>query len=337
MKKPVSVVIPTYNAHKYIKKVIEALFDQDYPGTIELIVVNDGSTDDSLEIVENLQKKWGFKVINQPHQGAVAATNNGLMTARHDIICSVDSDVVLHRDWLGKIAEEFDDPAVGAVQGYYKTPKGISFLARMMGYDIEARYDSIKSKDVTQVCTGNTAYSRSALEKVGFFDPSFTYGYDNDMSYRLKKSGFRVVFRKDALCDHYWKTDIRGYILQQYRSAYGRMHLIKKHKGRITGDSVSGLRMILQVPLTFLFPLSLLAGFGLKFFSMDSEGRYFLLLASSVIGILLIDRLSFAIGIFRKQKDSTAFLLPFVHLLRNVVWCGAFLKWGLTSISHHSS
>jgi GT2 family glycosyltransferase len=145
-----------------------------------------------------------------------------------------------------------------------------------MGYDVEARYDSIGSKYVTQVCTGDTAYRRSALDKVGLFDPTFKYGYDNDMSYRLQEAGYKLVFRKDALCDHYWREDLKGYLRQQYNSAYGRMQLVRKHTERITGDSVSGLRMILQVPMTLLFLLFLVSGAGLTLSFAPYGGKYLL-------------------------------------------------------------
>jgi biofilm PGA synthesis N-glycosyltransferase PgaC len=150
MNPPVSIVIPMYNAERHIKKVLWAVFDQDYSGPIEVIVVNDGSTDRSLEVVEEIRQERDFKIMDQQNQGAVTATNNGFRAASHDIIFSINSDDVLTRDWLKKIIEEFRDPGVAAVQGYYKTPKGVSFCARMMGYDVEARDDSIGSRYVTQ-------------------------------------------------------------------------------------------------------------------------------------------------------------------------------------------
>lgn len=323
---PVSIVIPMYNAEKYIAQVLDAIFQQEYPGEREVIVVNDGSHDRSLEIVqEYARQRTGITVIDQANLGAVTATNNGFKAARYNTICSVDSDVVLHPDWLDKIMAEFADPRVGAVQGYYKTPEGISFWARMMGYDVEKRYDDIKEKHVSQVCTGNTAYRKTALEQVGLFDPAFIYGYDNDMSYRLQKAGYTLVFRKDALCDHYWKADLSSYIKQQYRSAYGRMQLVQRHRDRAGGDSVSGLRMILQVPLT---ALSIgLAGVGVLLNLVGLPSMVLLLSAVFVLAGLMVDRLFFAYSIIRKQRDASALFLPFVHMLRNGVWCFALLRW----------
>jgi cellulose synthase/poly-beta-1,6-N-acetylglucosamine synthase-like glycosyltransferase len=325
IKNPVSIVIPMFNAERHIVGVLEALLSQDYEGDKEVIIVNDGSTDRSRDLLRKFEMERKIRVLDQPNQGAVAATNVGFMAASYDIICSVDSDVVLHNDWLRKIMEEFDDPVVGAVQGYYKTPQSISFWARMMGYDVEKRYDDIPGKQVTQVCTGNTAYRRAALDKIGLFDPAFVYGYDNDMSYRLQKAGYKLIFRRDALCDHYWKGDLTSYIKQQYWSAYGRMQLINKHKDKLTGDSVSGLRMILQVPLLLL--VIGLAGTGALLSIFGTSGKLPFISAAAVLALLVIDRVSFAISIMRKQRDPSALLLPFVHLLRNGVWCFAMARW----------
>jgi len=325
IKNPVSIVIPMFNAERHIIRVLEALLAQDYEGEKEVIVVNDGSTDRSRDLLRQFESKNRIRVLDQPNQGAVAATNAGFKASRYDIICSVDSDVVLHNDTLRKIMEEFYDPVVGAVQGYYKTPQSSSFWARMMGYDVEKRYDDIPGKQVTQVCTGDTAYRRSALDKTGLFDPAFVYGYDNDMSYRLQKAGYKLIFRRDALCDHYWKGDLSSYVKQQYRSAYGRMQLINKHKDKIAGDSVSGLRMILQVPLLLL--VIGLAGAGALLSVFGMSGKLPFVFAAAVLALMVLDRLSFAISIMRKQRDPRVLLLPFVHVLRNGVWCLAMARW----------
>ncbi len=332
-KPPVSIVIPAYNAREHLSRVLDGIIEQDYDGLIDVVVVNDGSSDDTLQMAENyrdskrLPDNRSLRVIDQQNQGAAAATNTGIEASNHAIVCSVDSDVVLHRDWLGKIIEEMQDESVAAAQGYYKTPSGVSFWARMMGYDVEARYDAIDTRYVTQVCTGDTAYRRSALEKTGLFDTSFKYGYDNNMSYRLLAAGYRLVFRKDAVCDHYWKADLMSYIRQQYRSGIGRLQLVVRHSEHVTGDSVSGMRMMMQVPLTSLFFISLF--FSFVIYGFNPQGLYLLLVSAVSLGALLLDRTAFAVGVYRKQRDPSVALMPLVHLLRNVVWCWALLRWAL--------
>lgn len=323
---PVTIVIPMYNGAGYIQRVLEGVLSQRYEGRMEVIVVDDGSTDNSSDLVRPYVNKGTIRLLEQSNQGAARATNNGIEAASNSIICLVDSDVLLHQNWLAKIMEEFKDPTVAAVQGYYKTPKSISIWGRVMGYDIEKRYDDIQGKYVTQVCTGNTAYRKKALQEAGLFDPNFTYGYDNDMSYRLVQAGYRLVFRKDALCDHYWKETLASYLKQQYHSAYGRMQLVSRYPDKKGGDSVSGLRMILQVPATMATLVLIVSGAVFSWAGITGA----ILSAGLLIGLLvMVDRLLFSISVFRKQHDLTAFLIPPVHLIRNIVWCWALANWSL--------
>jgi cellulose synthase/poly-beta-1,6-N-acetylglucosamine synthase-like glycosyltransferase len=318
-----SFIIPVYNSQKTIEKCINSILQQEFSGDIEVIIINDGSSDASMDIVSKLKNKC-LKIINQPHEGAVAATNRGIKEAKYDIICNIDSDVVLYKDWLKNIIDEFKDAKVGAVQGYFKTPKHIPAIARLAGYDSEKRYDSIKSKYVSHVSTGNTAYRRSAIKEVGIFDSRFKYAYDNDMSYRLTEAGYLLVFKKDAICEHYWKSNIKDYIRQQFWSGYGRMQVISKISSKFLGDSVAGPRMIMQVPLTLAMTLLLAIGL-IVFLLTNSTG--ILILGLFLLLILFIDRMVFAIDIFIKQKDSACFIMPIVHLLRNLVWCWALALW----------
>lgn len=329
MDTSISIIIPMYNAELTIGMVLDAVFRQDYGGLVETIVIDDGSKDSSLNIVERFLNTNDLKIIRQSNAGAVSATNKGFKEARHEIICNVDSDVVLQKDWLKKIIEEFDDPRIGAVHGYFETPKTMPLLARIAGYDLEERYSSIKGKYVTQVSTGNTAYRKIALDKVGLFDPRFKYGYDNDMSYRLIKAGYLLVLRKDAICYHYWKTKSKDYLKQQYWSAYGRMQLLKKHKDRFSGDSVSGVRMILQVPLTLLIILFFVC--GVVFYLLFSN-QFFLQIGFSLLIILLFDRILFSLRTMKRKRDFGVTFMPFFHLLRNIVWTVAFIKWFFDTI-----
>jgi hypothetical protein len=96
---------------------------------------------------------------------------------------------------------------------------------------------------------GNTAYRVSALAAIGFFDESLGYGYDNDVSYRLRAAGYRLVMCPDARSIHQWRDGWRAYFRQQYGFGYGRLDLVAKHRRRVAGDDVSPLSMMLHAPL----------------------------------------------------------------------------------------
>jgi GT2 family glycosyltransferase len=169
---------------------------------------------------------------------------------------------------------------------------------------------------------------------VGLFDPMFKYGYDNDMSYRLIKAGYLLVLKKDAICYHYWKTKTKDYIKQQYWSAYGRMQLLKKHKCRFSGDSVSGIRMILQVPITLLIILFFVCGIALYLLFLN---QLFLWIGFSLLTIILFDRMLFSLRTMKRKRDIGVFFMLFFHLLRNAVWTAAFIKWFFDTIKDRNN
>ena len=120
---------------------------------------------------------------------------------------------------------------------------------------------------------------------------------------------------------------MRSYIKQQFQVGFGRMQLVTRH-GKVTGDSVSGLRMIMQVPLTLLFLLMFVSGLVLAALS-PAPAFWLLLLSGVLLLVMLADRYSFSLGVYAKQKDVSVFFLPFLHLVRNAVWVWAFLRWSL--------
>jgi GT2 family glycosyltransferase len=124
------------------------------------------------------------------------------------------------------LVARFDDPDVAAVQGFYAHDPDAGFYARIMGLDLEQRYAAIAGRETGHVCTGNAAYRADALRRVGLFDDSLGYGYDNDMSYRLQAAGHRLAFCRDARSLHRWRDGLRGYLTQQYGFGYGRLDIV---------------------------------------------------------------------------------------------------------------
>src|SRR5690606_32492635 len=112
---PVSVIVPAYNEAANIAATTRSLVDNDYP-ELEVIVVDDGSTDGTAEIVHQLGLP-GVRVIRQPNAGKPAALNTGIAHAAYDLLELVDGDTVFEPDAIGRLIQPFCDPSVGAVSG----------------------------------------------------------------------------------------------------------------------------------------------------------------------------------------------------------------------------
>ncbi|MBI5393170.1 glycosyltransferase [Candidatus Woesearchaeota archaeon] len=318
----ISIIIPAYNAEKYIALVLEAISNQDYPKEkLEVIVVDDNSTDKTVEIAKSYEKRFhNFKLlIKEGIKGAAKSTNMGIKEAKGEIVCSIDSDAILqNKNWLQEIVSHFEDKTVAAVAGYIATGNTYNIWARLMGAELEDRYDSILTENVDHVSTCNTAYRKSFIEKVNLFDENLYYGYDVDLSYKLKNAGFTIKLVKTVGCNHYWKETLLGYLKQQFNVAYGRLYLINRYPQKASGDKVAGMFQFVQVPMTFLIGFFLI--FSLFSFSSVYIAVLFLIL-------LLIMQLPQLWRIIKKKKDASYLLLPFLNIARNMTWCIALLSY----------
>ncbi len=158
-----SVIVPAYNAGKTIGDCLRALARQSLDAAdYEVIVVDDGSRDDTAEIV----KTFPVRYLHQENKGPAAARNYGSREARGEIILFTDSDCVPSRDWIAEMAKPFDDPEVVAVKGAYRTNQR-SLFARFAQVEFEERFELLKrAASIDMVDTYSAAY------RIGVFDRS---------------------------------------------------------------------------------------------------------------------------------------------------------------------
>ena len=309
----VSITIPAHNAVRTISNCISAAINQQWPGDLEVIVVNDHSTDETAAIAMSFPR---VRVINSPHRGFSQTRNIGINAASYDIVVTLDSDAILRKDWLSKIVPYFDEPNVAAVAGYAITGNK-SIIGRMMGYDVESRLDRMVNY-TDHLYTMNTAFRRRVLFEVGLFDESLGGAEDADMSRKLVNKGYQLLLSKDACCTHYWRDDYIGYMKQQYNYAYSRLELIPKTMK--VNDRVAGWGMTLHVPFTALVLLSATAGF-----------LVFPLAPLFLISLPLV-HLPQAVRLMKKRKEPGILALPFIFTIRNFTWTWAAVVWTIRQV-----
>jgi succinoglycan biosynthesis protein ExoA len=327
----VSFVIPVHNGSEYLDDVLQSVLLQDDGRPFEVIVVEDGSRDASPRILERYRADRRVIVVAGPRRGATAALNEGIHRARYPIICQVDQDVILTPGWMTLLANALADPTIAAAQGYYATSREAGIWERAMGLDLENRYRAVCERDVDHVCTGNSAYRAEPLRQVGLFDETMGYGYDNDLSYRLVASGYRLVIEPGARSLHHWRRGFPGYLRQQYGFGYGRLDLVAKHGAtRATGDAVSGLLMMLHAPmmalaLALVILSALLAVAGQESFTT-------LALSGGILVALALERFVAGARAALALRDPAGLLFVPVHLARDIAWAAAICVWTLRRI-----
>ena len=195
-----------------------------------------------------------------------------------------------------------------------------------MGLDLEQRYAAIDGCD--RPITSAPATPRIARTRCTCRDSStsrFGYGYDNDMSYRLRAAGYRLVLCREARSTHQWREGLRGYLGQQYGFGYGRLDLVAKHPRRFAGDSVSPAPMmshalLMALALAFLVvaaAMALLTGPPLPFVAA----------AGLIVAVLALERLVAGVRAAQRFRDRTALLFVPLHLARDVAWVAAAMVW----------
>jgi glycosyl transferase family 2 len=321
----VSFVIPVYNGERTLGATLASVFAEAHARPFEVIVVDDGSSDASQRILDRYVQSEALLLLRGEGRGAAAALNLAILRARHEVVAQVDQDVALDPGWLDRLAAELGSaPDVAAAQAHYRVSRADGLWARVMGLDLELRAARLE-RCVDHVCTGNTLYRKSALVAVGLFDESLGYGYDNCMSYRLGRAGYRLVQCPEATGLHRWRADLRGYLLQQFGVATGRLDLIEKYPDRVAGDQVSGLGMILHAAATALALASLVV--GVLCLALGAGAAVPLGLAVLILALLALERGFAGLRAAAHSGDPAGLLFPVAHALRDAAWVAAIIVW----------
>ncbi|WP_218010536.1 bifunctional polysaccharide deacetylase/glycosyltransferase family 2 protein [Actinomadura chibensis] len=240
---PVSVIVPAYNEEAGIGATVASLLDTDYPGTVEVIVVDDGSTDRTAEIVEALAPP-AVRLVRKPNGGKPSALNAGIAAARADVLVLVDGDTVFQRDTIRRLVAPLADPAVGAVSGNTKVANRDGILGRwqhieyVIGFNLDRRmYDVLRCMPTVPGAIG--AFRRSALARVGGV-PGDTLAEDTDLTMAICRTGLRVVYEETALAWTETPDSLGQLWRQRYRWCYGTMQAMWKHRRSLVEGGASG-------------------------------------------------------------------------------------------------
>ncbi|MFF3465599.1 glycosyltransferase [Streptomyces sp. NPDC001984] len=251
---PVSVLVPAYNEAKCIENTVRSLMASEHP--IEIIVVDDGSTDGTARIVEAMALP-NVRVVRQMNAGKPAALNRGLANASHDLIVMMDGDTVFEPPTVRELVQPFGDPRVGAVAGNAKVGNRDSLIGAwqhieyVMGFNLDRRmYDILRCMPTIPGAVG--AFRRSALERVGGMSDD-TLAEDTDITMALHRDGWRVVYAENARAWTEAPETVQQLWSQRYRWSYGTMQAIWKHRRALVDKGPSGRFGRVGLPLVSLF------------------------------------------------------------------------------------
>jgi glycosyltransferase involved in cell wall biosynthesis len=207
----VSVIIPNFNRADALKLTLSALAEQELkPDAYEVIIIDDGSTDESLEIVETAQVPFTLRLLRQANRGAGAARNRGVQQAQADFLVFLDSDMIaspdLLRQYLAAGAAHPEALLIGRQNPW--TAAYQTFFDEVMRYEWfrDLGPDPFQPS-FYHVLSSNMALRRAQFESVGGFDEGVGTGAhpatdDTDFGYRAYKIGLGLVYWPEALAYH---------------------------------------------------------------------------------------------------------------------------------------
>jgi GT2 family glycosyltransferase len=221
----ISVVLCSHNGEETIRDACEALNRLDYPD-YEVIVVNDGSTDATPEIV----KGYGFRLINTTNRGLSSARNLGMESAGGEIIAYLDDDAYPDPHWLKYLAVAFLGKNYGGLGGPNISPAGDGFIAdSVSNAPGNPTHILLTDQDAEHIPGCNMAFRKSALQEVGGFDPRFRIaGDDIDVCWRLQEQGWKLGFNPAAMVWHHRRNSVMAFLRQQLN--YGKAEGLLERK-----------------------------------------------------------------------------------------------------------
>jgi len=217
----ISVVLCVYNEENNIKDCLESLKDQSYRD-FELIIVDDGSTDNTMKIVREYKKEFKMKIIDTKHVGLRRARNLGVSRAIGEIIITIDADEILDSKCIKHLVESFKDKKAGTVGGYIKS-YGDNWIAKGSNSLKELFYSR---RD--WVAGGCAAYKRKLLDKIKLSEEKI--GADVVISWKIKEMGYTVKIDKKAVVYHKDPQNISGVVMREYKIGRRSLKTFFAHK-----------------------------------------------------------------------------------------------------------
>lgn len=288
----VTVIIPTYNGAARVGNCLNALLHQVPTRSLEILVVDDGSTDNTSDVVRQFP---GVRLLAQANAGPAAARNRGAMEAQGEFILFTDDDCVPAPEWVDSMLAPFHDPDVVGAKGAYRTRQK-SVIARFVQIEYEDRYRLMSSVPLIDfIDTYSASFRRDRFIEMTGYDTSFPVACaeDIELSYRMSARGWKMKFAPRALVYHTHPDTLSKYLKKKYKFAFWRVLAVRKNPSKGIKDSHTPQLMKLQLMLAPLLFLGLF---------LDVTVRPRIPAVLVVIGGFLLSTIPFAVRATKKDR-----------------------------------
>lgn len=329
----VSVVVIAKNEEKCILKCLQSLAAQDYPrDCFEVVLVDNNSTDSTSEIARGfISKLPNLRVIENPIPGIAATRNAGVHEARHDIVAFIDADCEATKPWLSTLVQVFSNesdknPKVAAVGGPNVMPDDTTLFRKVVAVAVTTywgNHGSAQAKIINQLAevdhlpTLNVMYDKQKIIETGLFDEKQgNISEDVDMSHRLRKRGYILLFEPRATISHRWREDLWSWMRNMEVYGKGRTWLMKKDPSHIKPQFAAPILLLIAFVLALLSALCLV---------LNAPSWFCLLLGLPFITYCVLTLL---VSIYACASNKKLLYVPAVFL----VYAATHLSYGVGQI-----
>ncbi len=263
----VSIIVPAYNEEVNACRTVASLLQQDYPN-LQVVFVDDGSTDDTLQKVkEAFDDNPHVKIYTKPNGGKASALNYGVHISNSDFVVCIDADTQLKQNAVSELMKKFTDDRIGAVAGNVKVGNEVNLITRWQSieYITSQNFDRRAFEllnCITVVPGAIGAFRKEAVLRSGSFTTD-TLAEDCDLTMRLHRNGYKVCNCNEAISYTEAPETMRQFMKQRFRWSFGVMQSFWKHRDAVFNPRYKNFGMvampnilIYQMLLPFLAPLA---------------------------------------------------------------------------------
>jgi succinoglycan biosynthesis protein ExoA len=327
---PVSIVMPVRNEAEFIERSLGAMLGQDYPGEIEVIVVDGMSDDDTRAIVQRIMAEDPrVRLLDNPARIVPTALNTGIRAAAYDLIARMDGHTLAPPDYLRRCAAVMRESGADSAGGRWEYA-GLTYISRAIGAAMESPFGAGTAawrkadapRDVDTVPFG--LWRRADALAIGGFDEELVRNQDYEFNYRLRAGGGRIRYSPDIVTTYYSRKNLRALWRQYFQYGVWKARVLKMHPGSLR------LRH-LAAPL---FAAGLVAGAALL--PLGALWRWLYSGALAAYGLLVI-----GFSVIQAARHGWRYLplIPLVFIILHTAWgfgfwAGVWRWWVRTSDSN---
>lgn len=265
----VNIIIPTYNRSASLERTLRSIAKQIFQRAFDVTVIDDGSPDNTCDMLARLQAEvpYTLRFHTQTNSGPAVARNLGIASTKAPTIVFLDDDHEVLEGWLDALCSPLSNTHIGVVNGKNDSVPDGGLPARYVCMRDDQEADKVAEDKEKYLTSGNAAIRRETLDKVGGFNPNYKAvfkgvapgGEDTELGMRIRESGLQIVYRPDALTNHFREMKLSKYIKERFNFGRNRVQwLVAENRplsfGGAMGNTARSIISLLAVPRnTFRF------------------------------------------------------------------------------------